>query len=282
MEEALGALREATRAGSGFVDALQTLAFVYYRLGRPEDARDVYKQWAAEAPNDPTPRHMLAAASGQDVPARADDRYIVKTFNRFAESFDEKLRGLEYCAPQLVAASLIHHPLYQTGRAAVLDAGCGTGLCGPLLKSTASRLVGVDLSPKMLEQASDRGVYDDVHVGELTGFMRSHPAEFDIVVAADVLCYFGELETAVQAARQTLRPGGILSFSVEALLDASSDENFRIRLHGRYSHARCYVVRVLECAGFAPPHIDPAVLRKEFGQPVHGYIVMTQLPVAHT
>jgi len=58
---------------------------------------------------------MLAAASGEDVPARADDRYIVKTFNRFAASFDEKLQRLEYCAPQLVAASLIHHPLYQTG-----------------------------------------------------------------------------------------------------------------------------------------------------------------------
>jgi predicted TPR repeat methyltransferase len=279
VEEALGALREATRAGSGFVDALQTLAFVYYRLGRSEDAYDVYKQWAAEAPDDPTPRHMLAAASGQDVPARADDRYIVKTFNRFAESFDEKLRRLEYRAPQLVAASLIHHPLYQTGRAVVLDAGCGTGLCGALLKSTASRLVGVDLSPKMLEQARDRGVYDEVHVGELTSFMGARPAQFDIVVAADVLCYFGELQTALQAVRLTLRPGGILSFSVEALLDGSAHEDFRIRLHGRYSHARSYVERALECAGFAAPHIDPAVLRKEFDEPVHGFIVLAELPV---
>jgi predicted TPR repeat methyltransferase len=282
MEEALSALREATRASSGFVHALQTLAFVYYRLGRSKDAHDVYKQWAAEAPDDPTPRHMLAAASGQDVPARADDQYIVKTFDRFAESFDEKLQRLEYRAPQLVAASLIHHPLYQTGRAAVLDAGCGTGLCGPLLKSTAGRLVGVDLSPKMLEQAGDRGVYDEVHVGELTSFMRSHPAEFDIVVAADVLCYFGELETAVQAARLALRPGGLLSFSVEALADGSADEDFRIRLHGRYSHARSYVQRALEAAGFAAPHIDPAVLRKEFDEPVHGYIVLARLPVAPT
>ena len=32
----------------------------------------------------------------------------------------------------------------------VLDAGCGTGLCGPLVAPYARRLVGVDLSEAML------------------------------------------------------------------------------------------------------------------------------------
>ncbi len=278
IEDALSALREATRCSSGFINALQTLAFVYYVLDRPRDAFDVYKQWAAEAPDDPTPRHMLAAASGQDVPARADDKYIVKTFDRFAETFDDKLRRLEYRAPQLVAASLLHHPLYQTGQAAVLDAGCGTGLCGPLLKSTAGRLVGVDLSSKMLERAVDRGVYDEVHQGELTGFMRSHPAEFDIVVAADVLCYFGRLEPALQAAHVALRPGGLFAFSVEALLEAGSEEDFRIGLHGRYSHARAYIDRAAAASGFTAPDVEQAVLRKEFDNPVHGYLVLARRP----
>jgi predicted TPR repeat methyltransferase len=280
MQEALFALRETTRASTGFVDALHTLALVYYRLGRPEDAYDVYKQWAAEAPDDPRPRHMMAAASGHDVPLRADDQYIVKTFDPFAASFDEKLQRLEYRAPHLVAASLIHHSLYQTGRAAVLDAGCGTGLCGPLIKSSAGRLVGVDLSPKMLQLAANRGVYDELHVAELTGYMGSHAGEFDIVVSADVLCYFGDLTAALQAAHGVLRPGGLLSFSVEALLDGSSGEDYRIRLHGRYAHARGYLERVVESAGLGPALIDPAVLRKEFDQPVDGYIVMARLPEA--
>jgi predicted TPR repeat methyltransferase len=278
LEDALFALREAIRASTGFVDALQTLALVYYRLGRSKDAYDVYKQWASEAPDDPRPRHMVAAASGQDVPSRADDQYIVTTFNSFAGSFDDKLRRLEYCAPHLVAASLIHHPLYQTGRASVLDAGCGTGLCGPLIKSTAGHLVGVDLSPKMLEQAVGRGVYDEVHVAELTGYMRSHQHEFDIVVSADVLCYFGDLTGALQAARGALRPGGLLTFSVEALLDGAPEEDYRIQLHGRYSHLRSYVERAVGDAGFVPPMVDPAVLRKELGEPVHGYLVTARLP----
>jgi predicted TPR repeat methyltransferase len=278
IEKGLSALREATRASHGFVDALQTLAFTYYRLDCPEKAIDVYQQWAEEVPEDPTPRHMLAAVSQQDVPERADDRYIVKTFNRFAESFDGKLQRLQYRAPQLVAASLIQHPQYQKARAVVLDAGCGTGLCGPLLKSTAGRLVGVDLSPNMLELAADRRVYDELHEGELTGFMRAHPGEFDIIVAADVLCYFGRLEEVTAAALSALRPGGWLIFSVEASVEPAAGE-FQIQMHGRYSHARGYLERTVGAAGFGELQIEPAVLRKEFEQPVHGYIVQARAGV---
>jgi predicted TPR repeat methyltransferase len=129
----------------------------------------------------------------------------------------------------------------------------------------------------MLEQASARGVYDEIHVGELTAFMRSHPAAFDIVVAADVLCYFGKLDEAVHGARCTLRPGGMLCFSVEALLDGG-EEDFRIQLHGRYSHALAYLERTVVGAGFGVPQIEAVILRKEFAEPVHGYVVLA--PVA--
>ena len=175
LEQGLTHLRAATRARPRFVDALHTLTLLYYRLGRPQEACDVYRQWAEEDPGNPTPRHMLAASSGRDVPERCEEGHIVRMFDNFADEFEEKLRQLDYCGPQLVAMCLVHHPLYQSGRAAILDAGCGTGWCGPLLKSTAGRLVGVDLSPKMLERARSRGVYDELHEGELTAFMSSHP-----------------------------------------------------------------------------------------------------------
>jgi len=280
IEAALHALRETTRRASGFVLALQTLGFMYYRLGRTDDALDVYKQWAAEAPDDPTPRHMLAAASGAAVPPRADDRYIVKTFNGFADHFDEKLQRLDYRAPQLVAGSLIQHPLYQSNRAVVLDAGCGTGLCGPLLKSTAGTLVGVDLSPNMLELAAARKVYDQLHEGELTAFLQSHPGEFDIVVSADVLCYFGQLGAFAEAGLAALKPGGLLTFSVEALQEQRAEEGYRMRLHGRYAHTLTYLQRIVAEAGFAAAQIDAAVLRQELGEPVQGYIVQARRPGA--
>jgi predicted TPR repeat methyltransferase len=286
-ERAIEAVRSVARVRPGFGDALQTLANLYYRLGRPDEARGVYEQWAAQAPNDPTPRHMLAAVSGRDVPDRADDRYIVKTFDGFAASFNAQLERLDYAAPQLVAARLIEHPLYLSGRATLLDAGCGTGWCGPLLRSTAGRLVGVDLSNRMLEQARERKVYDELHESELTGFMVSRPATFDIIVLADVLCYFGRLEDAVSAAHDALLAGGLLCFSVEALADsveapadAAAGQSFRLGNHGRYAHARQYVEHVMTNAGFGPPSIDEAVLRQELAKPVQGYIVAGRVAAA--
>ncbi|MHB8477404.1 MAG: tetratricopeptide repeat protein [Casimicrobiaceae bacterium] len=273
LERSLACLRNVTRIVSGFVDALQTLAHVYYRLGRPDEARAVYQQWAEEVPDDPTPRHMLAAATGQGVPERADDRYIVQTFDGFADSFDEQLAGLGYSAPQLVAASLIAHPLYLTGRAAVLDAGCGTGWCGPLLRSTAGHLVGVDLSPGMLALARQRGLYDELHEAELTAFILARPAAFDIIVLADVLCYFGRLEPAMRAAHDALLPGGLLCFSVEALAQDPGEEGFVLGAHGRYSHARPYLEHVMSGAGFVLSGIEAVVLRQELGEPVQGHLV---------
>jgi predicted TPR repeat methyltransferase len=174
----------------------------------------------------------------------------------------------------MVASRLIDHPLYLSGRAVLLDAGCGTGWCGPLLRSTAARLVGVDLSPGMLAQAHRRNVYDELHKAELTAFMTTHPATFDFIVSADVLCYFGRLDEAIRAAHDALLPGGLLCFSVEALKDAAPDEEFRLGGHGRYAHAKPYLERVMAEAGFArAPAIEDGVLRQELGKPVEGYIV---------
>ena len=277
-EQALACLREATRAKRDFTTALQTLAQTYYKLGRPRESCDVYRQWAEQDPDNPVPRHMLAANAGNEVPERAEEGYIVKTFDNFADQFDRQLEKLGYCAPQLVAANLVHHRLYQRGRATVLDAGCGTGWCGPLLKSTAGRLVGVDLSKNMLERARSRGVYDELHEGELTAFMASHPESFDIIVASDVLIYFGKLAPALSAARTALRPGGLMCFSLEALVAPESGEDYRLQPHGRYAHGLEYIKRELTGAGFPETYIYSAVVRHELGRPVHAFVAWARLP----
>jgi predicted TPR repeat methyltransferase len=275
--EALACLREATRAKRGFTNALETLAGTYYKLGRPSESCDVYRQWAEEEPENPIPRHMLAANSGAEVPERAGDEYIVRTFDEFADHFDQKLEQLGYCGPQLVATNLVHHRLYQRGQAAVLDAGCGTGWCGPLLKSTAGHLVGVDLSKNMLERARFRRVYDELHEGELTAFMASRPDSFDIIVASDVLIYFGKLGGALNAARTALRRGGLLCFSVEALLEPNPGEDYRLHPHGRYAHELEYIKRELTAAGFPETHIYSAIVRHELGRPVLAYVAWARL-----
>ena len=149
----------------------------------------------------------------------------------------------------------------------MLDAGCGTGLCGPLLAPYARRLIGVDLSEGMLALAKEKHVYDVLIKDELTDHMRAHPAAFDVIVSADTLVYFGDLESVVGAAASALRPSGLFVFTLEHAVGAAADIDWRLELHGRYSHARSYVERVLAAFGLQP-WIVPAELRMESGTPV--------------
>ena len=159
----------------------------------------------------------------------------------------------------------------------MLDAGCGTGLCGPLIAPYARRLVGVDLSARMLARARDRDIYDELVKHELTAFMAASAGAFDVIVSADTLVYFGPLEGVVAAAANALRPGGLLIFTVEECIGC--DAGYVLSVSGRYCHAREYLDRVLTEANLEPL-IVPAELRLEAGDPVPGLVVRaTRLPV---
>src|SRR5207247_1264065 len=148
-------------------EARRLLALAHCTLGEIEQAVEIFQEWLEEDPDDPVARHMLAACSGRDVPLRASDAFIEKTFDSFASSFDSKLAKLSYRAPTLVTEMLKRSHAASSKGLDVLDAGCGTGLCGALLAPYVRRLVGVDLSEGMLAEARQRGVYDDVVKGEL-------------------------------------------------------------------------------------------------------------------
>ena len=253
-------------------EARRLLAIAHCTLGEVDKAVEVFEEWLDEEPDSPIARHMLAACSGLDVPARASDAYVEETFDSFAASFDSKLAQLSYRAPELVAEMLADSGVEASKSLDVLDAGCGTGLCGPLVAPYARRLVGVDLSAPMIAQARARNVYDELVKRELTAYLCESTAAFDVIVSADTLVYFGLLEDVVAAAANALRPGGRLIFTVEELNGAGSNAGYAISPTGRYRHARAYVDRVLASAGLRP-EIESAELRLEAGEPVAGLVV---------
>jgi predicted TPR repeat methyltransferase len=276
---AQGRSREAARCFSRVItlrpqdpQARRLLAIAYCTLGEVEKAVAIFEEWLEEEPGSPIARHMLAACSGHEVPARASDDYIRTTFDSFAASFDAKLAKLLYRAPELVVEMLARAGADPGGNLDVLDAGCGTGLCGPLLAPYSRRLVGVDLSERMLAHASERGVYDDLVHAELTGYLAAVDAAFDVIVSADTLVYFGPLEPVAAAAARALLPGGRLVFTVEELPGRGGRAGYAISTSGRYQHRRDYVEHVLADAGFEPD-VVPAELRLEAGEPVAGLVV---------
>lgn len=255
------------------------LVAAFAATGERDKALPILQAWLRDEPESPAARHLLAAISGENVPDRASDAYVANLFDAFAATFDHKLARLDYRAPDLVVEAVVASQAAGTTGLAILDAGCGTGLCGPLLRPFAGRLTGVDLSRKMLDRAAERGCYDALEEAELTAFLTAHPSAYDLIVSADTLCYFGRLDAVFRASAAALKPGGRLIFTVEETGDeASAADSFTLHGHGRYSHALTYLEEALGEAEFVQPNFQRSPLRMERGEPVVGLVITAHIP----
>lgn len=271
--QAIGYYIRALELMPGDSSARRLLGTTYYAMGRIDDAAEVFRQWLQAEPDHPTAKHMYSACSGQDVPERAADDYVEATFDSFAASFESVLNErLHYQAPQLCADALAQHLPSPAQQFVMLDAGCGTGLCGPLMAPWAKVLAGVDLSRGMLDRAQAKGVYGDLYKAELTEFFKLSPKQWDVVVSADTLCYFGDLIPVISSVATSLKPSGLLIFTVEALTDACSLPH-QIQPHGRYAHSLNHIVKTIEQSGLNLLTSSRVVLREEGGRPVQGWLI---------
>jgi predicted TPR repeat methyltransferase len=245
-------------------------------MGRDSDATAVVEALAQRVPGNPVAQHLLAATSGREVPAQAPDGYVQHLFDTFADTFDFVLERLDYRAPALIEAALkVELPL-PARDLDILDAGCGTGLCGPLLRPWARRLVGVDLSAAMLARARARETFDELHQAELTAFIAGCERAFDVIASADTLVYFGDLAAVAAAAAAALRFDGVFAFTVERGGDDLPAQGFRLQENGRYQHRAEYVRSVLEAAGLTVKKCSEVILRKERNEPVLGLLVVAR------
>ncbi|MDD5248991.1 MAG: methyltransferase domain-containing protein [Rhodocyclaceae bacterium] len=251
------------------------LGIAHYRLGRIAQAAECYRAWLHAEPGNAIARHYLAACTGENVPARAPDGFLTTLFDDMAESFDAKLVGkLAYRGPEIVAG-LLRGQFAADAALDVLDGGCGTGLCAPVLAPYARHLTGVDLSCRMLQKAGERQRYGELVEAELTAYLRDRHDAFDLIVMADTLIYFGDLAALFAAVRQALRPGGAFAFTVEAATESASQPvDYRLYPSGRYGHSPRYFAQALAAAGLALRRSEDVVLRNEFGTPTPGIGVL--------
>lgn len=132
-------------------------------------------------------------------------------------------------------------------------------------------MAGVDLSPQMIARARARGVYDELHVAEITAFLATAPAlPFDLVVACDALIYFGDLGQVLGPAAAWLAPGGVLAFTVERSVEGP----YRLTDSGRFAHHVDHVADAARQAGLGLDAIEEAELRWEYGEPVIGMVAV--------
>lgn len=248
------------------------LVYLLYRRD-PESARLHARRWITAFPNNAFARHIGSGVLGLSAPDRASNNYVKKLFDNFAGSFDEKLASLGYRTPDIVAT--MAELTDSEGGLVILDAGCGTGLAAASLRHAASRLVGVDISPRMLEKAQEKGLYDELVEMEMGDFLKSRKATFDLIVAFDVLNYFGDLAVILDDAAHALLPGGRLAFSVECDNEGCS---FTLGPHGRYSHDKDYIMDTIKQSGLHLRKVQEAVLRHEFGKAVNAFLILATKP----
>jgi predicted TPR repeat methyltransferase len=235
-------------------------------LRRPDEARSCLEKAIALGADNELNRYYLAALSGQAPPANPPRDYVESLFDSYADDFEPHLlHVLNYRAPELLI-----EPLAREGRtfSRALDLGCGTGLCGVLMRPLSARLDGVDLSANMVSRSTARKVYDSVQQADLVEYLRSAAQRYELVVAADVFIYVGALQAVFAAVAQVMEKGGVFCFSVES---ASDRLDYELRPSLRYAHSLRYIRKLSEQYGFEIARTSAHPIRDDQRSPVPGW-----------
>lgn len=232
----------------------ETIILFYAKA--PEKALKITENWYNKMPENVVAKHLWASLNGKT--ADNETEYNRLLFDGFAESYEQTLQNIGYAVVNKIAEIAPN----LTGK--ILDLGCGTGLAGAKLKVSANTFYGIDLSAAMLEKAQAKNVYQTLEQADALTYLQQHKNEFSAIIAADVFCYFGDLQPLLNAAN----PAPII-FSIEIDLQA---ENYKIQPNGRYKHNPQYVENLLKQTGYTAVKSYPLVLRKENGLNVEGLI----------
>jgi predicted TPR repeat methyltransferase len=252
------------------ISALRRGLAFFNAFNRPDAARALVKEWLDYYPDDPEAHYAKAIILGRKL-THAPHPYIVQHFDELAERYDDAfLANLQYQVPHQIQDVLTHH--LDTGwKGDIVDVGCGRGVMAPVLKPFAKTLTGVDLSPRMIEFANKRGLYDKLIVDDFIPYLEAHADQCDLITAASVLLYIGNLQSVFAAANTALRSGGLFIFDIES----SNEAKYELQANGHFSHAEVYI-ETLAKPYFEVIEFDQLNLRQEGGKPVRGAITLLQ------
>ncbi|HOP05902.1 MAG TPA: tetratricopeptide repeat protein [candidate division Zixibacteria bacterium] len=251
------------------------LGNTYIQEGHPDKAIAHYQQAVTMDPDNGFGRHILNALTGKNS-ATAPEDYVRELFDSFAYGFEKQLVGrLRYTVPEQLRHLIDqtapdHH--YKTA----LDLGCGTGLMGERLSDLVERLVGIDLSEKMIRQCQSKHLYHELLTGNIDTVNDRLSEKFDLIVAADVLVYLGDLRPLFESIAAVARPGAIFAFSTEKL--ESTDDDFHLRSSGRFAHSRQYIRKLTDDFGLSELDCLETTVRLEAGRELAGDLFVLAFP----
>ncbi|MFH1805889.1 MAG: methyltransferase domain-containing protein [Pseudomonadota bacterium] len=280
---ALDVAQAAIEADPDWDETHFVLGDLFEKAGQPEKAIEAFRHCLALDPQDRRGAEvrltLLGAMAQRD---RLPPDYVRALFDDYAPRFDAALRdGLAYRGPELlfeVVRTLLPglpRPLR------LLDLGCGTGLAGDIFAAHVDGMDGVDLSPRMINRARAKGLYQILMAADITALPATQPGgladRYGLVVAADVLNYLGDLAPVFAAATARMEMGGLMVFSLED----GDIYPFDLGRGQRFRHHGDAVRGWLAQAGLDIVSDATGILRQEKGVPVTGrFMVVRRAPVA--
>ncbi len=275
----LGLTRKAAQAYRQAAALLPERPDIHFSLGATlhglkdfQGAEEALVRAEALDPDDPATGYLLKAVR-QETVSHAPRAYVEALFDRYAASFDRHMKGLlQYRIPKYLRRHLKPHAKQRGGFGHMLDVGCGTGLAGAALRDMVRHMTGVDVARPILERAARKKIYDHLVRDDFRHYLAAVSEGFELVVAADVFIYTGDLDPVLALIRKRLSPNGCLVFSVEK----DRVREFRLQRSGRFAHSRDYIVRLADKHGFIIETARPVPVRMENNQWVGGLLfVMT-------
>jgi predicted TPR repeat methyltransferase len=266
--DAVQAFERALAAAPEFADAWSALGGVRRELHQLDQAADCFEKALAFGGDLELNAYYLASVKGGALPPSPPRRYVESLFDDYAPDFQShvvnqlRYQGYERLLRPLIESARRYHR--------ALDLGCGTGLCAPLIQPVADILDGVDISQAMLLQARQRGVYRQLIHADIGSYLETAQENADLVVAADVFIYVGDLAAVFRSVRRILAPDGRFVFTVEA---PAGDRDLELLPSLRYAHSERYIRRLAETNGFGVDQIFSAPIRYDQDRPVDGLYV---------
>lgn len=270
-EEALASYDRAIELQPQYPLAHQYRGNSLRALQRKDEAVAAYQLALAQGAGPDDICYALASLGAGPAPAQPPDGHVKALFDQYADHFDRHLvEKLKYRVPALLDAAIRRHLV--SDQLDTLDMGCGTGLFAPKLRAYSRSLDGIDLSQGMLDRARDLGLYDHLACADLTSFLSGSKTPYDLIVAADVFVYIGDLREVFSQVSRALRPHGLFCFTVEA----GADQDFVLTPSQRYAHSIDYLHRLARDTNFRVLEVEQEVGRREGEVEVPVFVVVLQ------
>lgn len=252
--------------------ALINLGATFLQKNHPQSACDYYERAQAIQPS-PAVSYVLDALQQKKTSSTAPTDYIVDLFDNYAFRYDQHLCDvLDYQLPKRLSHIIPAHLNLPEQSCMTLDLGCGTGLCAQLLHGFSRSLIGIDLSPNMLDIAREKLYYDHLICADICLLQQAYDNQVDFILTADTLPYIGDLEPVFKVAQRYLKPGGYWVFSIEE--NFTSD--YVLTQSARFSHHPGYIESLSHRYHFSLFHQERTALRTQQNAYVDGLIYILQ------